>query len=226
MPRAKRKFVAGLTYHVLNRANGRLRIFRKPDDFEAFERVLAEGIERVGMRLCGYCIMGNHWHMLLWPRQDGDVSEFMRWVTLTHTQRWHAAHGTAGIGHVYQGRFKSFPVQSNEHYLTVLRYIVSNPLRAKMVKNSRDWEYCSLAIRNGADKEGLKISAGPVKLPDRWNRLVNVLPGESVDDAIDNCIKRGCPYGNDKWIETITQKLGLQITLRPRGRPRKGSWHL
>ncbi len=104
-----------------------------------------------------------------------------------------------------------------------LRYIESNPLRAKMVKNSRDWEYSSLAIRSGADKKGLKISRGPVKLPDRWNRLVNVLPGESVDDAIDNCFKRGRPYGNVKWIETITQKLGLEITLRPRGRPKKGT---
>ncbi len=223
MPRPKRQCAGGIVYHVLNRANGRLRIFRKRADFEAFERVLAEGVDRVGMRLCGYCIMGNHWHMLLWPRQDGDVSEFMRWVTLTHTQRWHAAHGTVGIGHVYQGRFKSFPVQSNEHYLTVLRYIESNPLRAKIVKNSRDWEYSSLAIRNGADKESLKINCGPVKLPDRWNRLVNVLPGENVDAAIDNCVKRGCPYGNDKWKETITQKLGLQITMRPRGRPRKSS---
>ncbi len=223
MPRPKRQCAGGGVYHVLNRANGRLRIFKKRADFEAFERVLVQGIERVGMRLCGYCIMGNHWHLLLWPREDGDVSEFMRWATLTHTQRWHAAHGTKGIGHVYQGRFKSFPVQSNEHYLTVLRYIESNPLRAKMVKNSRDWEYSSLAIRNGADKEGPTISAGPVKLPERWNRLVNVLPRESVDAAINNCIKRGCPYGNVKWIETTTQKLGLEMTLRPRGRPRKGS---
>ncbi len=223
MPRPKRKCVGGIAYHVLNRANGRLRIFKKRGDFEAFERVLAEGIERVGMRVCGYCIMGNHWHLLLWPREDGDVSEFMRWMTLTHTQRWHAAHGTAGIGHVYQGRFKSFPVQSNEHYLTVLRYIESNPVRARIVKNSREWQYSSLAIRNGADKEDLKISAGPVRVPERWNRLVNVLPGESVETAIANCVKRGCPYGSDTWNAMVTQKLGLQMTLRPRGRPRKGS---
>jgi len=88
MPRVKRKFVGGIAYHVLNRANGRLRIFRKPDDFEAFERVLAEGLRRIPMRLCGYCIMSNHWHLLLWPRPDDDVSEFMHWITLTHTQRW------------------------------------------------------------------------------------------------------------------------------------------
>jgi len=103
----------------------------------------------------------------------------------------------------------------------VLRYIESNPLRAKIVKNSRDWEYSSLAVRNGADKEGLKISAGPVKLPDRWNRHVNVLPGRNVNVELEKCIKRGCPYGNIKWMETAAQTLGLETTLRPRGRPKK-----
>ena len=221
MPRPKRKCSGGIVYHVLNRANGRLRIFKKRSDFEAFERVLAEGLKRIPMRLCGYCIMGNHWHMLLWPINDGDVSEFMRWVTLTHTQRWHAAHGTAGIGHVYQGRFKSFPVQSNEHYLTVLRYIEANPFRAKIVKDSRDWLYSSLTIRNGLEKEGLVIDKGPVKLPVNWNRLVNILPNETIDVNIKNCINRGAPYGDVKWIDNVTKKLGLQITLRPRGRPKK-----
>jgi len=114
-------------YHALNRANGRLRIFRKDDDFAAFEQVMAEGTERFSMRICGYCIMSNHWHLLLWPRGDGDLSEFMRWISLTHTQRYHASHGTVGIGHLYQGRFKSFPVQDDYHYLTVLRYIETNP---------------------------------------------------------------------------------------------------
>ncbi len=223
MPRPKRQCAGGIVYHVLNRANGRLRIFKKRGDFDAFERILAEGLQRMPMRLCGYCIMGNHWHMLLWPFHDGDVSEFMRWVTLTHTQRWHAAHGTAGIGHVYQGRFKSFPVQSGGHYLTVLRYIESNPLRAGLVENCRDWRYSSLAIRNGIEKQGLTIGRGPVKLPNRWNRHVNVLPGENIDAALHKCIKRGCPYGDDRWIETTSQKLGLQMTLRPRGRPKKGS---
>jgi putative transposase len=216
-----RQCAGGIVYHVLNRANGRLKIFRNRSDFEGFERVLAEGVERVGMRLCGYCIMSNHWHLVLWPREDGDVSEFMRWTTLTHTQRWHAAHGTAGIGHLYQGRFKSFPVQSNEHYLTVLRYVESNPLRAGLVKNSCDWKFGSLAARNGEEKGGLRISSGPVKLPDRWNELANVLPGESVDAALGNCIRRGCPYGNDRWTRETARKLGLEITLRARGRPRK-----
>ena len=221
MPRPKRQCVGGVVYHVLNRANGRLRIFKKRADFEAFERILAEGLERIKMRLCGYCIMGNHWHLLLWPFSDGDVTEFMRWVTVTHTQRWHGAHGTAGIGHVYQGRFKSFPIQSNEHYLTVLRYIESNPLRGGLVENSCDWQYSSLAIRNGFEKEGPAINRGPVTLPNDWNRLVNVLPHESVDAALQNCIKRGRPFGNEKWICMVSRRLGLEMTLRSRGRPKK-----
>ena len=223
MSRPKRQCAGGIVYHVLNRANGRLRIFKKRADFVAFEQILAEGLERMEMRLCGYCIMGNHWHMLLWPVNDDDVSEFLRWVTLTHTQRWHAAHGTAGIGHVYQGRFKSFPVESSAHYLTVLRYIESNPLRAGLVKDSREWQHSSLAIRNGIEKEGLVVNPGPVRVSNNWNRLVNILPGESIDAKLQNCIKRGCPFGNDNWIKTISQKLGLQMTLRPRGRPKKGS---
>ena len=78
MPRAKRVTLGGYVYHVLNRANGRLRIFRKYDDFLAFEQILNEVIEQFGMRLCGYCIMSNHWHLLLWPVGNGDLSDFMR----------------------------------------------------------------------------------------------------------------------------------------------------
>ena len=140
MPRPLRKAAGGVVYHVINRANGRLRIFKKPADFLAFERVISQAIEQVNMRICGYCIMGTHWHFLLWPREDGDLSEFMKWLTVTHTSRWHKAHGPDSTGHVYQGRFKSFPVQSTEHYLKVLRYIEQNPVRAKLVKRPDQWQ--------------------------------------------------------------------------------------
>ena len=220
MPRRKRVNPGNVVYHVINRANGRLRIFIKSGDFAAFERVLAEGLERIEMRLSGYCLMGNHWHLLLWPRQDGDLSRFMQWVTMTHSQRWHAAHGTAGIGHVYQGRFKSFPVQSSEHYLTVLRYIESNPLRAQLVQSSTDWRWSSLAIRMGHDKDDLKLSPGPVPLPNNWFKLVDLLPNETDLQKIDNCIKRGSPLGSDTWVKQTAKRLRLESTIRPRGRPK------
>jgi putative transposase len=221
MPSPKRQCSGGVIYHVINRANGKLRIFKKPADFIAFERVLAQGLARIPMRLCGYCIMGTHWHFLLWPREDGDLSAFMHWVTMTHTQRWHTAHGTTGTGHVYQGRFKSFPVQASEHYLKVLQYIESNPLRAKLVKNSCHWQYSSLAIRNGLEKPCLKIYKGLVPLPKDWNKHVNIVPDEATEVRLQNCIKRGAPFGGDTWTKTTSQKLNLESTLRPKGRPKK-----
>ena len=97
--------------------------------------------------------MPNHWHLVLWPRQDRDLSRFMGWLTLTHTQRWHAHRGTGGTGHVYQARFKSFPVQADEHFLTVCRYVERNALRAKLVKRAADWRWCSLWRRAHGDEE-------------------------------------------------------------------------
>src|SRR5687768_11549777 len=105
MGRPLRAAAGGHVYHALNRANARLRIFFTDDDYAAFERVLAEGVARFDTRLCAYCLMPNHWHLVLWPRADGELSAFVRWVTLTHTQRWHARRRNAGSGHLYQGRF-------------------------------------------------------------------------------------------------------------------------
>lgn len=195
-------------------------MFNKEEDFAAFERILAEGVQRYSIRLTGYCLMSNHWHLLAWPQDDDQVSAFLHWVTLTHTQRWHAAHRTAGMGHLYQGRFKSFPVQSNGHYLTVLRYIEQNPLRAGIVKRSVDWLWSSLASRRGFNKQ-LRVVPGPVPLPTNWLSLVDILPNEPDLRKLENCILRGCPMGDQDWVQKTAEKLDLDLTLRSRGRPRK-----
>ena len=225
MGRTKRITVGGYVYHVLNRANGRLRIFRNDADFLAFEQILAEGIERYSMRLCGYCIMGNHWHLLLWPVGDGDLSEFMRWITLTHTQRFHVSHGTVGIGHLYQGRFKSFPVQDDGHYLTVMRYIETNPVRAGLVKRAGDWAWSSLAVRMGFEAP-FELSEGPLKMPAEWDKLVNQAEPPNQLDGLKRSINRGSPFGEPAWKIKTAHKLKLESTMRERGRPKKGTGHL
>ena len=88
MGRARRAADGGYVYHVLNRANGRMPIFETDDDFAAFEQILEEGRDRCEMRILAYCLLWNHWHLLLWPRNDGDLSRFAGWITLTHTQRY------------------------------------------------------------------------------------------------------------------------------------------
>src|SRR5215212_918100 len=157
MPRRARSIVGGYAYHVLNRANGRLRLFKKNADFAAFDKLLAEAYQRVPLRIIGYTVMGNHWHFVVWPlqRQHDQVTEFFRWLTLTHSQRWHAHHGTSGMGHVYQGRFKSFPIAADEHLVRVLRYVERNPLRAGLVDTAEAWPWGSLARRISGSAEAM-----------------------------------------------------------------------
>ncbi len=144
MSRPPRAAEGGLVYHALNRANARLPIFGDEDDYAAFERTIGEAVTRYDMRLLAYCVMPNHFHLVVWPRQDGDLSQFMRWLTMTHTQRWDAHRHSAGTGHLYQGRFKSFPVQDDGHFLTVCRYVERNALRAGLVERAERWRWCSL----------------------------------------------------------------------------------
>ena len=105
MPRRARQAAGGFVYHVLNRAVARLPLFQKDGDFEGFEHVMVAALEEHPTRLLAYCLMPNHWHMVLWPRRDGELSAFVRWLTHTHTMRWHAHYHTVGTGHLYQGRF-------------------------------------------------------------------------------------------------------------------------
>src|SRR5947207_12985006 len=167
MPRRARSIIGGYAYHVLNRANGRLRLFRKQADFEAFEEVLLEAQQRVPLRILAYVVMSNHWHFVVWPARgnDAQVTDFFRWLTHTHTQRWHAHHGTAGMGHVYQGRFKSFPVAADEHLRAVLRYVERNPRRAGLTTKAEDWRWSSLYRRiNGSADERALLSDPPIAL--------------------------------------------------------------
>lgn len=227
MGRPKRASRGGIVYHVLNRANARMSIFDKDEDFEAFERILEEAVQRFDIRLLAYQLMPNHWHQVLWPKKDGDLSRYVGWLTLTHTQRWHAHRNSTGSGHVYQGRFKSFPVQDDEHFLTVCRYVERNALRAGMVNRAEAWRWGSLwrYVRGSAVQRAI-LSAWPIRRSPGWVDHVNTPQTEAELSAIGRSIGRGCPFGDDAWTKKTVRRLGLEITLRPRGRPKiaiKGS---
>jgi putative transposase len=212
----------GYVYHVLNRANADLVVFRKDEDYEAFLRVLQLALEHVpGMRLLAYCLMPNHWHMVLWPQLDGELSDFCHWLTLTHTQRWHAHYRNVGRGHLYQGRYKSFPIAEDEHYLSVCRYVERNALRAGLTTKAELWPYGSLSLRAGIRKMGPTLADGPVTLPRTWVSQVNRPQTEAELEALRRCVQRGQPYGAAAWVERTAKELGLQSTLVARGRPRK-----
>src|SRR5262249_5511937 len=155
-------------YHALNRAVARLPLFQKDGDYRAFERVLAEALVEHPIRLLAYCVMPNHWHMLLWPRRDGDLTAFLRWLTHTHTMRWHAHHHPSGAAHLYHGRFKASPVAADDHLYTVARYIERNALRANLVRGAENWRWSSLWRQYRAEPAGELLSAWPVPRPEDW----------------------------------------------------------
>lgn len=222
MSRPLRAAEGGLIYHALNRAVARSTIFADEADYEAFLRVLAEAAARHAMRLLAYCILPNHFHLVLWPRGDGDLSRFMRWLTMTHTQRWHAHHRSAGTGHLYQGRFKSFPVQGDDHFFTLCRYVERNALRAGLVSRAEDWRWGSLSRTDPtATPTQPALDDWPIERPADWVERVNAPLSPSEEEAMRRAIQRGQPWGDPSWQASTATRLGLRSTLQPLGRPKK-----
>ncbi len=221
MSRPLRNAEGGFIYHALNRANARVAIFGDEGDYDAFLRVLTEALERYPTRLMAYCIMPNHFHLVLRPEADGELSRFMRWLTMTHTQRWHAQRRSAGSGHLYQGRFKSFPVQGDEHFVTLCRYVERNALRAGLTARAEGWRWCSLAQRLARSSGGPPLESWPIRRPSGWVERVNRPMSEAEEDSLRKSLQRGQPYGTADWQAQTAARLGLQSTFRPRGRPKK-----
>jgi putative transposase len=226
MPRIARNAPAGVAQHVLNRGNGRQRLFFKPADYDAFLHLLADALEKVpGVLLLGFCLMPNHWHLVLLPTREGALSEFMRWLSNTHVRRWHRHRHSDGQGHVYQGRFKNFPVQDDDHLLIVLRYVESNPIRGRspLVALAQLWRWSSLGTSLAPDGRRLvaERSKQPVSRPRNWKELVNAALPEVQLEQVREALRRGRPFGEEEWVQRTAKRLGLEFTLRPRGRPRK-----
>lgn len=219
MPRIARSAPGGLVYHVINRANGRLRLFKTEGDFAAFEKALLETHERFPMPVLAWCIMANHWHFVVQPKEDGDLSRFFGRLGLLHAMRWQAAHDAIGMGHVYQGRFKNFMIEADEHLLWVLRYVERNALRAKLVKRAEDWRHGSLHVRRHGPAELKRLlSDWPLPRPRDWVDHVNRPQTPEEAGAIVNAMGRGCPLGSDEWVAATARRYDLLSTLRPRGR--------
>ena len=220
MPRTARAIEAGLIYHVLNRGNGRMRLFHKPADYAAFEQVLCEGLERFPVQLLTYCLMPNHWHLVVRPNTNEALGRWLGWVGVTHVRRHHEHYHSRGGGHLYQGRFKSFPVADDGHFLTLCRYVEANPRRAKLVERADDWRWSGL-WRRANRGPGLTLCAWPVRRPTDWITRVNTPLASTALKELRECVERGRPCGPAIWVRSTATRLGLNFTLRGPGRPCK-----
>lgn len=222
MPRPPRTDIGGIPYHVINRANARARIFEHAADYRAFETVLSEAHEHEHMPILAYCVMPNHWHLVLYPPADGMLAPFMRRLSMTHTQRWHAVRNTTGTGHLYQGRYKSFLIETDAHLLQVCRYVERNPVRSGLVARSEEWQWSSLWRRlHGSPKEQALLHPWPVSTDETYLDWVN--HPENIDNLteIRASLNRGRPYGNAVWRERMVNTYHLASTIRSPGRPKQ-----
>lgn len=208
-----------MSFHVLNRGVGRRTLFDKAGDYLAFERVLEETPRTRPMRIRADCLMPNHWHFVLWPEHDGDLSGFMQQLTNTHVKRWKHHRHEIGYGHLYQGRFKAFPVQADDHFYQLARYVERNALRANLVERAEAWPWSSLGGPGRADRPSL-LSTWPVSRPRDWLEIVNRPQSAAELAAIRRSLRRGSPLGTADWSDSTAQTLGLESTLRPQGRPK------
>jgi putative transposase len=218
MPRTARSCSGGYTYHVLNRGNARATVFHKPDDFDAFLDLMAESSVRTPMRVLSYCLMPNHFHLALWPRQDGDVSRWMHWLMTSHVRRHLGRYRSSG--HVWQGRFKAFPIQEDEHLLAVLRYIERNPLRAGLVVRAEEWRWSSLRWLSSPAQAPVRLEPGTVPRGTLWVEGVNAVTSDIETQIIRESVRRDRPLGTSEWTLETAKALNLEYSLRPRGRPR------
>lgn len=217
MARTARASKGGVCYHAINRGNGRMTVFHNSKDYDYFVNLMTSANKRIPMRILAYCLMPNHFHLVLWPFIDGDLGRWMHWLLTSHVRRYHRVRRTSG--RVWQGRFKAFPIQQDVHLLKVMRYVERNPVRANLVQTGRDWPWSSLNVHSPV---GL-IDDGPVAKPNSWQSLVDQPISDEELRALRNSCSRNAPYGNGVWSRETACRLGLQASLRPRGRPRKPS---
>ena len=191
MPRVFRTLVADGYYHVINRGNNRTDVFLSPADYRAFLRLIEQAQQRIQLRMLAFCIMPNHFHLVV--SQDGakDVSRWMHWLLTTHVHRHHLRYGTSG--RVWQGRFKAFPIEQDGHLLTVMRYVERNALRSGLVARAEQWPWGSLACR-GHPFDGGLVSKPPIPLPSDWTARVNAPQTPQELEALRAAVNRQRPY--------------------------------
>jgi putative transposase len=218
VPRRKRTGTAGLIFHVINRGVRRLPLFDHDDDYRLWLQAFAEAHDRCSVDVFAFCLMPNHFHLILRPNEDGQLSEFMRLGTVTHSVRWHCRKGSTGTGSVYQGRYRAFPIQTNSYFYNACCYVEANPLRASLVARAQDWEWSSLAARC-RNFHVLPLAEWPIVQPPDW--LARVNEAGAAFDRIRQSLRTNAPLGEAAWARAAAASLNLPTGVRPRGRPRK-----
>ena len=221
MARCNRLAPGGMVFHVLNRGVGGMKLFQRESDFAAFERVIGETLKVRPMRICCYCLMPTHWHLLVWPEKDGELAAFMQRLTITHVAAGRGSGGGLVPGIFTRGglsRFLSPGISTS----------IMSPAMSSGTRCEPDWLSMwrlgggrASAREHEAEDDEWQLSSWPVGRSRTWSKLVGAPQKDSELDALRESIRRGRPYGPSDWVVKTATELGLEASLRPRGRPRK-----
>lgn len=176
MARKRRSCPPETVLHLCNRAAGQITIFQNPYDYMQVLQVLGEALEKFPISLYAFCIMPNHWHLLLQASKPKAVSRFMHWFGTTHTTRYRKSHETVGRGALYQNRFRSHPVHGAAAFIKTAAYIEQNALTAGLVSKVSAWRWGS-----AFQKPALPLTPWPIPKPTDWKQLTREpLDGETL----------------------------------------------
>ncbi len=145
------------------------------------------------MRILAFCLMPNHFHLCLQPFEDGDLSEFMKWLMTTHVSQFRKSH--PGSGHVWQGRYRAFAAQENGHLVNVLRYIERNAVRAGLAEYAEQWAWCSAATQSM-----IELSEWPIPKPMNWLESLRVAEDAEELARLRMSVNQGLHYGSREWL--------------------------
>lgn len=217
MPRIARVLADNQIYHIINRGNRREAVFHDNYDYEKFLKLLLELKEKYSIKIYAYCLMPNHFHIVIYTKYAEFLSQAMHWISSSYVRYYNKRYNISG--HLWQGRYKSFIVQEDAYLLVLLKYVEANPKRAKIVNSCMDFKYSSVKQRIG--NNAFLIDEVPIILPSNWLEFINSDESKVDVDSIRNCIDRQSPFGDEFWKYDVSKKYGLESTLNSRGRPKK-----
>jgi putative transposase len=213
--RLARVVIPGVPHHVTQRGNGRQRTFFEEGDYALYLDLLAVAAERARTEVWAYCLMPNHVHIVLTPSDEGGL-----WRTLGELHRRYTGFVNARrrtTGHLWQGRFGSVAMDE-AHFVTALRYVALNPVRARLVERAEDWRWSSTrAHLAGEDDHVVKVAPALERVGDFAAFL-----GEPFDEAPSYAALRkaesvGRPVGSAEWLADMEARTGLKLRPQKRG---------
>ena len=218
MPRGPRNLSDGAFYHILNRGNAKQKVFHDTQDYTFFLQSVVRAKDKHPVDIFAYCLMPNHFHFVVRADIATDISKLIHIFMTRFNQRYRRVYNS--IGHIWQGRYKDFMIQNEDHLMVVIRYIERNPVQAGLVVSASNWRWSS---------HNERITGGKLIIHDnyifplngKWTEYVNSSISEKEKQKMERSIIHQTPFGDEDWVKKTCEQYGLEHTRRLPGRPRK-----